>query len=114
MIVIYHNPNCTMTKKCLKILETDSLGQFDVKHHNLSIQPDRLKEILRMLNCKPLDLIKKSHFMWKSLLKHLKFTDDELLDILYEYPGLLKSPIIINGDKAIIGRPPERILDIIK
>ena len=113
MIVIYHNPECKITRKCLKILETQKLDQSNIRHKDLAVSSEKLNEILELLNYKPTDIIKKGHYLWISLLKYLKFTDKEWLDILIEYPSLMKSPIIISGNKAVIGRPPEHILDIL-
>jgi arsenate reductase len=113
MIVIYHNPNCKLTKKCIKILETEHKNEFQIKHENLALSENKLKKILNLLNFKPVDIIKTSHVLWKTLFKALNFTDEELIKIIIEYPSLIKSPIVINGNKAIIGRPPETILNVI-
>lgn len=113
MILIYHNPNCRIAGKCLKILETNAEIKHNVEHHNLVLTKEKLNKILKLLNFKPTEIIKKRHFLWKGILNRLSFTDDELVEIIIQYPRLLKNPIIINGNKAVIGHPPERILDII-
>lgn len=94
-------------------MQTNNHNNHEIKHENLRLTEEKLKEILTLLNCKPIRLIKKGEIIWKTLLKHLDFTDDELIKIILKYPVILKSPIIINGNKAVIGRPPELILDII-
>lgn len=113
MIIIYHHPKCKATKKCIKVLETTFAEEHNVQHEGMDISEEKLKEIMKILNCTPVELIKTGEKIWKTLLKYLSFTDEELIKILLQYPILLKSPIIINGNKAVIGRPPELILDVL-
>ena len=113
MIIIYHHPKCRLTTKCVKLLETNFKDQYNIQHESLDLTEEKLKEVLQLLKCKPIDLIKIGQPIWKTLLKYLDFTDNELIKVILQYPILLKSPIIINGNKAVIGRPPEKILDII-
>lgn len=114
MIIIYHNPMCINAKRCVKILDTKFEQEFDVKRQGLDLSEDKLKEILRLLNCRPKDLLRKNESIWKTLFKFLDFTDDELIKIMLKYPLLIKGPIVINGNKAVIGRPPEQILNIVE
>ncbi|MCH7525584.1 MAG: arsenate reductase [Bacteroidetes bacterium] len=113
MIVIYHNPKCKIAGKCINILETRNVDQSRIKHEDLVLTEEKLRKILSLLNYNPIDIIRKRHFLWKSLLKNLNFTDDELIKVILQYPKLMKNPIVINGNKAVIGNPPETILDII-
>ncbi|WP_367892751.1 arsenate reductase family protein [Flavivirga aquimarina] len=113
MIIIYHKPKCRIAGKCIKLLETKFNGQHDIRYEGLALSEEKLKEILKLLNYRPIDIIKTSQIIWKTLLRNLDFTDEELIKIILQYPSLLKNPIIINGNKAIIGRPPEVILDIL-
>lgn len=113
MIVIYHNPKCKIAGKCINILETRNFNPSRIKHEDLALTEEKLKKILNLLNFRPIEIIRTRHFLWKSLFKNLNFTDEELIKVILQYPGLMKNPIIINGNKAVIGNPPETILDII-
>jgi len=99
MIVIYHNPRCSKSRETLEILETKKADYKAIKYLDIP-----LGEV---------ELIRKNEKLWKNDYKHLEFTDTELIQIMAQYPQLIERPIVINGDKAIIGRPPKRILDII-
>lgn len=58
-------------------------------------------------------MVRKNESIWKENFKHLDFKNEELIKVMAKYPQLIERPIVINGDKAIIGRPPKKILDII-
>jgi arsenate reductase len=74
---------------------------------------DELKNILAILNINPIELIRKNESIWKENYKNVTLTDDEIIDAMIKYPKLIERPIVINGEKAVIGRPPSKILDII-
>ncbi|MCB4797608.1 ArsC/Spx/MgsR family protein [Neotamlana laminarinivorans] len=113
MIVIYQHPRCRAAKKCIKILETDCNQINEISHHGLDVTENELRRIISILGCKPIDLIKLGHTIYKTLLQFLDLNDDELIKIMLHYPVIIKSPIVINGNKAVIGRPPELIKQII-
>ncbi len=113
MIVIYHNPECSKSRESLEILETSKKDIQIIKYLDEPLKSEKLKKILKLLNITPIDLIRQNEPIWNENFSHLEFTDDELIDVMVEYPQLIERPIVINGDKAVIGRPPTKILDII-
>ena len=113
MIVIYHNPDCSKSTECLDILETKKANYKVIKYLDEPPDEEKLDKIIRLLNIKPIELIRQKETLWQESFAHLDFTDDELIKIMAQYPQLIERPIIINGDKAVIGRPPERTLDIL-
>lgn len=113
MIVIYHNPRCSKSRETLEILETRKADYKAIKYLDIPLGEEKLAKIIKLLKIKPIELIRKNEKLWKNEYKHLEFTDEELIQIMAKYPQLIERPIVINGDKAIIGRPPKRILDII-
>ena len=75
---------------------------------------EELKSILASLNAKPMDIVRKKEDIFKELnLKAFAGSDDELIKIMLENPKLIERPIVVNGNRAAIGRPPEAVLDII-
>ena len=113
MIVIYHNPRCSKSRETLEILETHKADYKAIKYLDIPLSEEKLGKILKLLNIKPIELIRTNEKLWKDDYKHHEFTDVELIQIMAKYPQLIERPIVINGDKAVIGRPPKRILDII-
>ena len=113
MIKIYHNNRCSKSRCGIELLE-DSGKEFEiVKYLETTPSPTELKEIIKLLNIQPIDLIRKNEAIWKSDYKGKDLTDSQIIDAMIQHPKLIERPIVINGDKAVIGRPTELILDII-
>ncbi len=113
MIVIYHNPRCSKSRETLEILETKKADYKVIKYLDIPLSEEKLGKIVKLLKIKPIELIRKNESIWKENFKHLNFTDKELIQVMAKYPQLIERPIVINGNKATIGRPPKKVIDII-
>lgn len=118
MIVIYHNPECEDSKECLEILETSKHNNRTIKYIKHPLEREKLSKIISLLNINPEELIRKDSKIWKKLIEPLiesghKFTNEEYILIMVENQDLVERPIIINGEKVIIGKPAKKMLDII-
>ena len=113
MITIYHNPRCRKSREGLALLE-ESGEKFEVvKYLEEPINEKELKTIISKLGIKPIDLIRTNESIWKSEYKEKKLTDQQTIEAMVKYPKLIERPIVVNNNKAVIGRPKELILDII-
>ena len=82
-----------------------------IEEHGLSL--DEYEKILKILDLSPVDIIRTSEKDYRdNNIEHIK-SDEELIDAILRYPKILQRPIILNGDRGVIGRPPENILSII-
>lgn len=114
--VIFHNPHCSKSRKALSFL-TEAGANPDVVRY-LEAPPTRgeLDRICSRVGLAPQDLVRTSEPLFKEL--GLSLEDDRgregWLAVLEEHPRLLERPIIVMGDKAIVGRPPERVLELLK
>ena len=113
MIKIYHNNRCSKSRCGLEILENSGKSFEVVKYLENTLSAKALKEIIALLKIKPIDLVRKNEAIWKENFKNKTLTDAEIVNAMVENPKLIERPIIINGNKAVVGRPPELILDII-
>lgn len=118
MIVIYHNPESEDSKKCLEILETSKHNHEVIKYKEKPLDAKKLKKIIKLLNVPPIELIRTYDALWVNQFKDLvdsgiEFSQDEYIEIMIQYPELIERPIIINGEKAVIGKPAKKIFDII-
>jgi len=113
MIQIYHNNRCTKSRQALQELE-NSGKPFEVIYY-LETPPNKaqLEELLSKLNIKPLDLIRKGEKIYIENYKGKNLTDDQWIDTMVENPILIERPIVVSGNKAVIGRPTERIKEIL-
>lgn len=113
MIKIYHNNRCSKSRCGLEVLEKSGKPFEIVKYLENVPTEKELKDIIKLLNIKPIDLVRKNESIWKELYKDKDLSDSEIVKAMVEYPKLIERPIVINGNKAVIGRPAEAILDII-
>ena len=113
MIKIYHNPRCRKAREGLQILE-DSGKDFEIVKYLDEIPTEKeLSYIIKLLNIKPIDLVRKNESIWKDNYKNKELTDNEIITAMIQNPKLIERPIVVNDNKAIVGRPPENIKKII-
>ena len=113
MIKIYHNNRCSKSRCGLQILE-DSGKDFEVIKYLEDVPSVKdLTTIISQLGLQPIDLVRKNEAIWKSDFRGKDLSNSDIIKALVDNPKLIERPIVISGNKAIIGRPPERILDII-
>ena len=113
MITIYHNPRCSKSRQGLTILENSGKDFEVVKYLDEPLSKEKLEEILNLLNISPLDLVRKNEAAWKENYKGKNLTNTAILEAMVSHPKLIERPIVVNGKKAVIGRPPESIMDIL-
>ena len=113
MITIYHNPRCSKSRQGLAILEESGKDFEVIKYLDTPLSAKKLSEIISLLQIPPIDLVRKNEAIWKEHYKGKKLTSVEILEALVSHPKLIERPIVINGKNAVIGRPPERIRDIL-
>ncbi|RSC93847.1 arsenate reductase (glutaredoxin) [Tenacibaculum singaporense] len=113
MIKIYHNPRCSKSRQGLEIIENSGKEFETVKYLDTIPSEEELKEIINLLNISPIDLVRKNEKIWKEEYKGKELSDAEIIKAMVDNPKLIERPIVINGNKAVIGRPPENIKEII-
>jgi arsenate reductase len=113
MIKIYHNNRCQKSRLGVKFLEKNKLDFEIINYLNDPLSMDEIKFLLKKLKIKPVDLIRKNELIWKTNYKNKKLSDEEIVMAMVDNPILIERPIIVNGDKAIIGRPTEKISEVV-
>lgn len=111
---IYHNPRCSKSREGLAILQNANVEFETVKYINTPITETELKEIIGKLGISPIDLVRKKETIWKENFEDKNLSDDEIIRAMIRYPKLMERPIVVKGDKAVIGRPPELIQKLLK
>ncbi len=110
---IYHNNRCRKSRESLAILEASNQSFEIVNYLENPPSKKELIEILRMLELKPIGLIRKNEVIWKENFKGKALSDVEIINAMLEYPKLIERPIIVKNNKAVIGRSPEKIKEIL-
>ncbi len=114
IIEIYHNPRCSKSRQTLQLLRAQGIEPTVIEYLKVPPSNSRLKAILTMLSMEPRQLMRKGEAEYKEQnLADESLSAEHLIDAMLATPKLIERPIVINGDRATIGRPPENVLDLI-
>lgn len=113
MTTLYHNPRCSKSREALQLLEAKGETLEIVRYLENPPSFQELKQVIELLGINPIDLVRKQEDIWKEKYKDIKLTDEEVITVMVENPKLIERPIAINGTKAVIGRPPEKVLTVL-
>jgi arsenate reductase len=93
-----------------KLLRESGIPYEKINYYIEPLSKKKLTELLRKMNLKPRDLLRKSEAVYKQLgLSEDKFSDSELIALMIEHPDLIQRPIVESGDRAVLGRPTENV-----
>lgn len=110
---IYHNPRCGKSRGALAILEEKGVAFEIVEYLKTPPTKEELRAIVKKLGIKPEALVRKGEDVYKEKFSGKALNDDQWLDALTKHPILIERPIIVSGDRAVIGRPPEKVLELL-
>ncbi len=113
-ITIYHNPRCSKSRATLALLEQQGKQAEVVEYLKTPPSAAELEEILGMLGLEPRELLRTKEAEYKEAgLDNPDLTRAQLIDAMVQYPKLIERPIVVRDGKAALGRPPEKVLDIL-
>jgi arsenate reductase len=113
-VTIYFNPKCSKCRLSIEILEKAGQRAEVIEYLNTPPDSGTLESILDMLGMEPRDLMRKHEKEYAEAgLDNPNLSREQLINAMIEHPRLIERPIVIKNGKAIIGRPPEKILDIL-
>ena len=115
MITIYHNPRCRKSREALAILEERGIEHLVRLYLNdeESMSAAEFQDVLDALDMDAIDLVRKNESVWKEEYKTLELDEDEIILAMIEHPKLMERPIVMNGDRAVVARPAEKLLDVL-
>lgn len=108
----YHNPRCGKSRTALKLLNEKGIEPEIREYLKTPPSADEIKSLLKKLGIKAHDLIRTGESIYKENFKGKELSEDQWIKAMADYPILIERPIYIKGDKAVIGRPPENVLDL--
>jgi len=114
MITIYHNPRCSKSRQTLELLKTQGISPEIELYLDHPPSADTLSDILKKLDLEANQLIRKSEAYYKENLKGLELNEHQLIKAMIQNPKLIERPIVVAGERAALGRPPEAVLEIIE
>lgn len=110
---IYHNPRCSKSRQTLQILQDNGIQPTIIEYLKETPSNEELTNLLEMLNINAFDILRKGEAIYKEKYKGKEFTNEEWIEILIQNPKLIERPIVVKNKKAVLGRPPENVLNLI-
>ena len=112
-VTIYHNPRCSKSRQTLALLQEHNVQPDIIEYLKNPPSAAELDQILSQLDKEPMELMRKGEDEFKSHIQGKQLSRSESITLMVAYPKMIERPIVIHGDKAAIGRPPESVLDIL-
>lgn len=114
MIKVYQKPTCSKCRTTIGLLKDRGAAFEAINYYEKPLGIDELRKLIDKLGIAPRDLLRKSEQVYRNLnLARRELTDDELIKIMVENPDLIQRPIVVKGDKAVLGRPPENVEELL-
>ncbi len=113
MIKILHNPRCGKSREGLALLEQSGKPFETINYLNNPLSEAELTTLIQKLNIAPLELVRQKEKIWTELFKGKNLSDKAIIKAMATYPILMERPVVITGNRAVIGRPPQKIVDFI-
>lgn len=112
-MILYHKSNCSTSLAALKLLKEQGINPEIREYMKQPLSKEEIKALLQKLNLKAEEIIRKKETVYKELLANKKLSQAQIINAIVKYPVLLERPILQVNDKAVIGRPIEKILELI-
>ena len=114
MIKIYHNPRCRKSREALKLIEESGEPFQIVQYLKEPLTVAELLKLVEMLGIEPQALVRKNEAAWKEHYRGKELSGSEILKAMETNPKLIERPVVVKGEKAVLGRPPENVLALIE
>ena len=113
-VSIYHNPRCSKSRQTLELIEERNITPKIIEYLKTPPSESELKHILKLLQISARDLLRTKESEYKDLgLDNPELSEDQIIDIMTRHPKLIERPIVVSDNRAAIGRPPEKVLEIL-
>lgn len=112
-VVIYHNARCSKSRSACEIVAGRGIEARIVEYLKTPPSRDELRAVLQKLGMEASELVRRGEEEYKQHYAGRTLTEDEWLDALIEHPILIERPIVVRGDRAVVGRPPEKVMELL-
>jgi arsenate reductase len=113
-LTIYHNPRCGKSRATLTLLQEHGLTPRIVEYLQSPPSAAELKAIIAMLGIRPEQLVRKGEEIYRNRYAGKTLSDDQWIAAMVRDPILIERPVVVHGNRAVIGRPPEAVLDLLE
>ncbi len=111
---LYHNPRCSKSRQALALLEENGITPTIVKYLDTPPEAETVRTLVKKLRLERAhDLVRPKEAEYKAAGLNKDADDDTVINAIARYPKLLERPVLVKGDRAVIGRPPETVLELV-
>ena len=111
---IFHNPRCSKSRQALQILQENNCDYEIFLYLDMELNTDLIQDILKKLDLSPRELLRKGELDYKDNdLRNIEHSDQDIINLMIKFPKLIERPIVVKGNRAVIGRPPERVKELL-
>ena len=111
-MIIYHNPRCSKSRQSLALLRENGVEPEVIEYLKTQLDEVALREVIAKLGLKAHDVVRTKEEPYQQLALSLDSSEEELIAAIVKYPILMERPIVVKGDSAVIGRPPENVQEL--
>lgn len=112
-VVIYHNARCSKSRSACELVAGQGVDATIVEYLKTPPSKEELRALLQKLGMKPGEIVRRGEEVFKENYAGKTLDDEQWLEALVAHPILIERPIVVRGDKAVIGRPPERVIELL-
>jgi len=113
-LTIYHNPRCSKSRAALAILQAHEFPLRVVEYLKEPLSRTELAGLRKKLGLPPAEWIRRNEPEFKQAGLSANSSEEQLLDAMAKHPILIERPIVVGGNRAVVGRPPERVLEVVE
>ncbi|MES0371546.1 MAG: arsenate reductase (glutaredoxin) [Mariprofundaceae bacterium] len=112
-VTIYHNPRCSKSRQTLALIQEKGIEPDIIEYLTSPPSEAELDQILTLLDKEPSELMRKGEDEYKQHFKGKELSRAEIISLMVQYPKVIERPVVVHGNRAAVGRPPESVLDIL-
>jgi len=113
-LIIYHNPRCSKSRRALALLEEQGLNPAVVRYLETPPGEDEIRQLLNKLGMAARDLVRRGEEEYRASGLNDRSTEGDIVAAMAKFPKLIERPIVVRGGRAVLGRPPENVLDLLR
>lgn len=114
MFTVYHNPRCSKSRNTLALMDDHDIDYNVVLYLETPLDAEAIKLLLQQLSLSARDLLRRGEDAYKQLnLADKNLTEEQLIEAMVAHPKLIERPIVSDGQRAVLGRPPENVLELL-
>ena len=112
-ITIYHHPRCSKSRAACELIAARGVEAEVIDYLTTPPSRDELRVLLAKLGMRASEIVRRGEAVFKENYQGRELSDEQWLDALIAHPILIERPIVVRGDQAVIGRPPEKVLELL-